>query len=97
MTTTTTNTLSDDDLVALVEDRFGPEAAAAIRDRVAPRVDLDRGGLMTTRQLAERLGVSVRTIEGWRRTGTGPRFVKVGRVARYHPDDVARWVAAGGG
>jgi uncharacterized protein YjcR len=42
-------------------------------------------------ELAERLGVSVRTIEGWRSRGKGPRYLKMeGRIA-YRVGDVERF------
>ena len=33
--------------------------------------------------LANRWGLSVRTVEGWRRRNTGPEFVRIGRNVRY--------------
>lgn len=53
--------------------------------------------LLTTRQLAERLSTSIRTIERMRQTGEGPPFVRVsggrrrGRVA-YRPSQVEAWL-----
>jgi excisionase family DNA binding protein len=38
---------------------------------------------LTTREAAALLGVSVRTLEGLRATGEGPRYVRVGRAVRY--------------
>lgn len=42
---------------------------------------------------AKLLRVSVRTLEGWRRTGEGPPFIRCGRLARYRHADVSRWIA----
>jgi hypothetical protein len=39
-------------------------------------------------ELAARLNISVLTIRGWRRTGTGPRFRKYGSAVRYAVADV---------
>jgi excisionase family DNA binding protein len=50
--------------------------------------------LLHTPALAERLGVSRRTIEDWRLHGTGPRFVRVGRRVAYREADVAAWLEA---
>ncbi len=33
--------------------------------------------------LASRLGVSRSTLQSWRYTGRGPRFIKLGRMVRY--------------
>ncbi len=40
--------------------------------------------MLTTRELAEELGISPRTIEAWRVTGEGPLFVRLSRsLVRY--------------
>ncbi len=48
--------------------------------------------LLTTRQAAERLGLSPRTLERYRVTGEGPRFKKIGRWVRYVPSDLDEWL-----
>jgi transcriptional regulator with XRE-family HTH domain len=48
--------------------------------------------LWTQEQVAEYLGVSPRTVEGWRRRGTGPSWHRVGRFPRYFRRDVLAWV-----
>jgi predicted DNA-binding transcriptional regulator AlpA len=48
--------------------------------------------LLDTTQVAETLGLSARTLEAYRRTGQGPRYVKFGRRALYAPEDVSVWV-----
>jgi hypothetical protein len=53
------------------------------------------GGLMTTAEAAEALGVSPRYLEDLRYRGCGPRFVRHGpRCIRYRPRELARWIAA---
>ncbi len=43
---------------------------------------------------AEILGLSPRTLESWRVTGTGPRFVRLGRRAiRYRRAELERWIS----
>lgn len=50
--------------------------------------------LMSTKQLAEYLGVSTQFLEIARGKNRGPRFVRVAdRVIRYRMDDVRRWLA----
>lgn len=47
-----------------------------------------RENLIDQKALARLLGVSVKTIEGWRLYGKGPRFRKVGeRLVRYRLGD----------
>lgn len=61
--------------------------------------------LVTRRQLALELGVSVETLAAWAKRGRGPRFSRSGPVRGrvwYSRDDVAAWlrdrrVTPGGG
>ena len=63
-------------------------------DRVSEIAENIGTELRSTRQVAEFLGVSPRTLEDWRLRGGGPRFVRMGsRVVRYRPREVARWIA----
>jgi predicted DNA-binding transcriptional regulator AlpA len=43
--------------------------------------------------IAEHLGCSVRTLERYRVSGDGPRFVKIGRLVRYRAIDLDAWLA----
>ena len=54
------------------------------------------GALLTTEDLAALLDTSERTLEKWRRVGGGPDFIPLGkgRVVRYRPQAVDRWLAA---
>lgn len=46
---------------------------------------------MTVADLAERFGVPPKTVYDWNSKGTGPRFMKIGRHARYKLADVIAW------
>ena len=46
---------------------------------------------LTTAQAAHYVGLSRRTLEKMRLTGSGPRFRKHGRYVRYHIDDLDDW------
>lgn len=49
---------------------------------------------LTTEQAAQALGLSPRTLEGWRVRGGGPRFAKLTRgVVRYRIEDLCDWLA----
>jgi hypothetical protein len=48
--------------------------------------------LMSTRMVADQLGVSARTPPEWRRRGIGPRWFRVGRLVRYRAEDVAAFI-----
>lgn len=48
--------------------------------------------LLTTRELAERWGLSPRTLRNWRAADYGPRWVKLnGKLAHYPMNEVIRW------
>ena len=44
--------------------------------------------LYSTKEAARAMGVSHRTLEDWRLTGRGPKFMKLGRLVRYRSDDL---------
>ena len=87
-----------DDLAALAEvldvdvtSLLTPPGAAAGRPPAHP---LLASPLLTTQQLAEYLGeVSTRTLEDWRRLGTGPDYVTLSpKMVRYRVATVERWL-----
>ncbi len=45
-----------------------------------------------TRQAAELIGMSRRTLEKWRGEGTGPPFLKLGRRVLYSVADLEEWL-----
>ena len=51
---------------------------------------LDR--LLTTRQLADYLGVPVATLYAWRQSGDGPPGFRVGKHLRFRERDVDAWI-----
>lgn len=50
--------------------------------------------LMTEVEISERLNVSLASLRRWRLEGRGPRFVKVGSLVRYRPEDLDQWLAS---
>ena len=49
--------------------------------------------LMTTADVARLCKTTERTVLRWRAEGTGPAYIRMGRLIRYIPATVARWVA----
>lgn len=47
---------------------------------------------MTAKEVADRLGVPLPTVHGWRLRGTGPRYYRIGGRIFYREDDVDAWV-----
>ena len=50
--------------------------------------------LLTERDLCARLRLSPAHVQGMRRKGTGPQFVRIGKAVRYPEVAVANWLAA---
>ena len=50
--------------------------------------------VLTERQVAEWLGLSVATLRAWRLRGKGPRFKKFGRAVRYMTADIEDFIRA---
>lgn len=50
--------------------------------------------LLTTVEAAPLIGVEPKTAENWRCMGVGPKFIRVGRLVKYDPDDIEAWKAA---
>jgi predicted DNA-binding transcriptional regulator AlpA len=51
--------------------------------------------ILTTDQAAARLALGRSTLEKWRCTGNGPKFIKLGlRRVGYHTVDLDEWIAA---
>lgn len=50
--------------------------------------------LLSEAAAAQRLGLSIKTLQGWRYRRTGPPYVKVGGAVRYRPTDLEAWLQA---
>jgi len=48
--------------------------------------------LMRSDAVAEYLGVQIPALEKWRQLGTGPAYVKVGRLVRYRKSALDAWL-----
>jgi len=49
---------------------------------------------LTESQLAERWGMSIKTLQDWRRKGTGIAYLKLGKAIRYPLDVVEAYEKA---
>ena len=50
--------------------------------------------ILTTKQLAKYLGIAPYTLSQYRICGTGPKYLKLGRIVRYRLGDVLEWFDA---
>lgn len=53
----------------------------------------DNGGFFDTRRAARYLGLSPRTLDGYRVSGAGPAFHRFGNRVRYRRADLDAWAA----
>jgi len=55
--------------------------------------------MLSAKEVASMLSVTERTLRAWRDAGSGPKWVKVGKVIRYQVKDLLAWLEAqpGGG
>lgn len=51
-------------------------------------MDVEVRPFLTRAELAQRWGMSVRTLENWARSGTGPEYRRFGHRAMYRLEDV---------
>ena len=47
---------------------------------------------LTEKEVARQLCVSLASLRRWRLEKRGPRFVKLGALVRYRPEDLERWM-----
>jgi excisionase family DNA binding protein len=50
--------------------------------------------LLTEEEVAKQLRVSIASLRRWRLEQRGPRFIKVGSLVRYRPEEIESWLAA---
>ena len=48
--------------------------------------------LLNEHEVAQACAISVATLRKWRMLRRGPRFLKIGSLVRYRPEDVAAWI-----
>jgi excisionase family DNA binding protein len=48
--------------------------------------------LLTPEEVADRLKISIRTLQTWRSRGKGPRIVRYGNLVRYRDADLREWI-----
>ena len=48
--------------------------------------------ILTTRQAAHYLGLSMTTLNKWRCYGFGPKYLKLGRAVRYRQEELDRYL-----
>lgn len=79
-------------LPALIYLLFRVAAAAPpMRPKSPAYLDAMDDEIMTGAQVAELLHVSIRTLEEWRQTHTGPPYRKMGKHVRYLRSEVLAW------
>lgn len=67
---------------------------ASNENDIATLVTAGFGELLDEASLASQLRVSRSTLQSWRYSGRGPRWIKLGRLIRYRLADVDAFLAA---
>ncbi len=67
---------------------------SAINDNDVGLITAEASDLVDEVGLARRLKVARSTLQNWRYTGRGPRWIKLGRLIRYRVADVDAFLAA---
>lgn len=65
----------------------GSSTAVATVERMDSRTN-NPSRPLSEREAADRLGLSPRTLQDWRRRACGPVFLKLGKRVAYHPHDL---------
>ena len=52
--------------------------------------------LLNTTEAAQRLRLNLQTLNRWRRQGTGPAYLRVGKKVMYQADQITAWLIAQG-
>ena len=47
---------------------------------------------LTEKEVAKQIRVSLASLRRWRLVQRGPRFLKVGALVRYRPEDLEQWM-----
>ncbi|WP_374215326.1 helix-turn-helix transcriptional regulator [Streptomyces sp. NEAU-Y11] len=55
-------------------------------------VNAPRRPLASAQEVADYLGVPIKTLYGWKQKGTGPRLMKVGKHLKARWSDVETWL-----
>jgi predicted DNA-binding transcriptional regulator AlpA len=49
-------------------------------------------GLLNEHEVSKICAIQVATLRKWRTLRRGPRFLKIGALVRYRPDDISAWI-----
>ncbi|WP_418063934.1 helix-turn-helix transcriptional regulator [Pimelobacter simplex] len=79
-------------LIAAAREQEREEAAAAAPPPPAAPRTPPQPLLLRIEEVSERIGVPVDTLRYWRKTGAGPKAVRLGRRLAYRATDVDAWV-----
>lgn len=70
-------------IAARVMERLAEHEAPRRADRAARGAAHQEREFLNETDVARRTGISIRTLQGWRAQGTGPRYAKAGRRVLY--------------
>jgi len=92
----TANTALSDVLAGfadLIAERVAANLAEKLEGRPHPtRSSADEADFLNEQEVARRSSISVRTLQGWRAKGRGPRFVRAHRKVLYPRAEFETWL-----
>jgi len=72
-----------DGFANLVAERVSDRVAEALKAQRESSSSAKKPDFLSERELADRTGISRRSLQGWRQKGRGPRWVKLGGRVLY--------------
>ena len=82
-------------LAELLAERVAANLAETLESRLHPTPSsAEQPDFLNEQEVARRSSISVRTLQGWRTKGRGPRFVRAHRKVLYPRVDFEAWLGS---
>jgi hypothetical protein len=87
------------ELLDAVIERIAQRVAESVADKLLdlqPKSPTQEARYLNERAVAGHIGISMKTLEGWRYLGHGPPYQRAGRKVLYEITALQEWLAGGG-
>lgn len=78
--------------IAELESQSRHQPAPITTATTTPQSNSKPSEMMTDRDVAAALKMSIASVRRWRRQQTGPKFMKIGSLVRYRRSEVEAWI-----
>lgn len=85
---------SVDALLDQLAEHIATRVAERLSQREPEKPPAHEADFLSEAEIARRTGISQRTLQGWRFSGRGPRFTRVGRKVLYPAADLQEFLRA---